>query len=152
MNISLEVLSSVDLWKFVVPLLGAVIAWYVNEWRKRIADQYQRKEANYKELIRSLRGFYDGVHESDKLKLEFLNQLNLSWLYCPDNVIKKGYAFLDTVHAKKIEQSDADKELAFGAFVEAVRRDLLSRKLVSTTELTANDFKHLGVSAPKSTS
>ena len=152
MNISLEVLSSVDFWKFVVPLLGAVIAWYVNEWRKRIADQYQRKEANYKELIRSLRGFYDGVQESDKLKLEFLNQLNLSWLYCPDSVIKKGYAFLDTVHAKKIEQSDKDKELAFGAFVEAVRRDLLSRKLVSTTELTATDFKHLGVSAPKSIS
>ena len=141
----LDVLSSVDFWKFALPLLGAVIAWFANEWRKRISDQFQRKEANYKELLRSLRGFYVGASDADELKREFLNQLNIAWLYCPDDVIKKGYAFLDTVHTQNVSP-DAEKEAALGAFVAAIRCDLLSRKLVRKTKLSPADFRHLGVS------
>ena len=40
-------------------------------------------------------------------------------LYIPDEVIGKGYAFLDTVHAKDIH-TDEQKEAAMGAFVLAV--------------------------------
>lgn len=137
-----EVLSSVEFWKFAIPLLGAVIAWFTNEWRKRVADQYQRKEANYKELLRSLRGFYVSEAEAENMKAEFLNQLNASWLYCPDEVIKKGYDFLDTVHARKTH-TDEEKENAMGAFVAAIRTDILSRKLVHSTALRASDFRHL---------
>lgn len=137
-----ELLLSVDFWKFAAPLIGAVIAWFVNEWRKRIADQYQRKEANYKELLRTLNGFYVGAPNSDTLRVAFLEQLNLAWLYCPDEVIKKGYAFLDTIH-KNSAATDADKELAMGALVSTIRADLVSRKLVSTTQLCGSDFKHL---------
>jgi len=140
----LDALSSVDFWKFALPLLGAVIAWFANEWRKRISDQYQRKEANYKELLRSLRGFYVGASDADELKREFLNQLNIAWLYCPDDVIKKGYIFLDTVHAQNVSP-DAEKEVALGTFVAAIRCDLLSRKLVRKAKLSPADFRHLGV-------
>jgi hypothetical protein len=139
-----NIFLSADFWKFAIPLLGAVVAWFANEWRKRVADQYQRKEENYKELVRSLRGFYVGAANADELKLEFLNQLNISWLYCPDDVIRKGYAFLETVHARQIK-SDEEKQLAFGAFVAAIRNDLLSRSLVSTTKLSNKDFKHFSV-------
>lgn len=139
----LETLSSIDFWKFAAPLLGAVIAWFINEWQKRVSDQYQRKEANYKELIKSLRGFYVGVADANAMKGEFLNQLNTAWLYSPDDVIRKGYAFLDTVHTRAISD-DARKEEALGEFVAAIRNDLLSRKLVRSTKLTASDFKHLG--------
>ncbi|MES2229626.1 MAG: hypothetical protein V4540_17935 [Pseudomonadota bacterium] len=142
-----DILSSSDFWKFALPLLGAVVAWFTNEWRKRVADQYQRKEANYKELVRSLRGFYVGAANADELKLEFLNQLNISWLYCPDEVIQKGYAFLETVHAREAK-SDEEKQLAFGAFVAAIRKDLLSRSLVHRTQLSAADFKHFSVHRP----
>lgn len=136
------ILSSIEFWKFSVPLLGAVVAWFVNEWRKRLADQYQRKEANYKELLRSLRGFYYGSENSDALKLEFLNQLNTAWLYCPDEVIKKGYDFLGSIHTKP---SGADSEVALGEFVVAIRKDILSRKLVRITKLSAENFKNFGV-------
>jgi len=137
-----EILTSVEFWKFAVPLLGAVIAWFANEWRKRIADEYQRKEANYKDLVKSLRGFYVGAANADTLKAEFLNQLSTAWLYCPDKVIMKGYAFLDTVHAKE-ERTDIEKETAMGAFVAAIRNDLRSRRLVRGTALSASDFRHL---------
>ena len=138
----IDVISSADFWKFAAPLLGAVFAWFINEWRKRLADQYQRKEANYKELLKSFRGFYVGAQNSETLKAEFLNQLNTAWLYCPDEVIKKGYAFLSTVHVKALH-TDEQKEAAMGEFVLEIRKDLLSRKLVHSTALTASDFRHL---------
>ena len=137
-----EILLSADFLKFAVPLLGAVAAWFINEWRKRLADQYLRKEANYKKLIEALRGFYVGAANADVLKSEFLSQLNVAWLYCPDDVIKKGYAFLETVH-KESTHTDQDKEHAMGALVLALRADLLSHTLVRTTSLAATDFKHL---------
>lgn len=84
-----QICLSVDFWKFAIPLLGAIVAWFTNEWRKRITDQYLRKEANYKELLKSLRGFYIGAANAQELKAEFLNQLNVAWLYCPDDVIQK---------------------------------------------------------------
>ena len=142
MNAVIEILSSADVWKFALPLFGAIVAWFTNEWRKRVADQYQRKEANYKEMLRALRGFYVGIDNAQALKAEFLNQLNVSWLYCPDDVIRKGYAFLDTVPTREA-CTDEQKEIALGAFVSAIREDLLSRGLVSKTSLTAKDFKHL---------
>ena len=34
---------------------------------------------------------------------------------CPDDVIRKGYAFMDTVHSLR-QQTDTEKELAFGEY------------------------------------
>lgn len=139
-----EILYSSDFWKFALPLFGAVVAWFVNEWRKRLWEQYQRKEASYKELLRCLRGFYVGINDAEKLKGEFLDQLNICWLYCSDEVIRKGYAFLDTVHSQQALDSST-REQAMGAFVSSIRNDLLSRKLVRKTKLTSSNFRHFGV-------
>ena len=144
MDIIKEVISSADFWKFVVPLGGAVVAWFTNEWRKRVADQYHRKEANYQELLRSLRGFYAEHTDARVLKLEFLNQLNIAWLYCPDHIIRKGYAFLETVSSSQAHTA-GQQEKAMGEFVAVIRQDILSRKLVRRSSLSAADFKHLDV-------
>jgi len=84
------------------------------------------------------------MQNADGLKADFLNQLNQCWLYCPDEVIRKGYDFLDTVHTRAV-QPDAVKEKVMGEFVAAIRRDLLSRQLVKRTKLTGMDFRHLKV-------
>ncbi|MBN1292948.1 MAG: hypothetical protein JXB48_13995, partial [Candidatus Latescibacteria bacterium] len=139
-----NIFLSVEFWKFALPLFGAVIAWFVNEWRKRLWEQYQRKEASYKELVRCLRGFYIGTENADCLKGKFIDQLNQCWLYCPDEVIKKRYAFLDNVHTNQVHPDNV-KEKAMGEFIVAIRKDLLSRALVRCTKLTGGDFKHLKV-------
>ena len=139
-----NIFCSPEFWKLALPLIGAIIAWFINEWRKRLADQYERKETNYKEIVRSLRGFYVGAANAEELKLEFLNQLSISWLYCPDDVIRKGYAFMDTVHSRQ-QRSDTEKELAFGEFMLAIRKDLLSRTLFRSTSLGSQDFRHFVV-------
>ena len=137
----IQIISSVDFWKFVVPLTGAVIAWFLNEWRKRIWEQYQRKEDQYKKLIRCLQGFYVKTGNPE-LKAEFLQQLNICWLYCPDEVLRKAYAFLDSVHTDRIK-SEETKEEAMNEFILSIRKDMLSRRLVKKTELEQKDFRHL---------
>jgi Pyruvate/2-oxoacid:ferredoxin oxidoreductase delta subunit len=124
-----------------LPLVSGVIAWYANERRKRQQEEYIRKEENYKILIRSIKGFYVSSKDSNVIG-SFIEQLNLCWLYCPDDVIKKAYEFLHKVHTGA-NSSDPEKEKTLGELIVAIRKDLLSRKIIKNTNLTADDFMHI---------
>lgn len=141
MDSLLKILCSVDFWKIVAPAFIAIGVWYFNERSKRIQQEYERKEESYKELLRTLRGFYVAGHDS-QLKSEFLHQLNLCWLYAPDDVIKKSYKFLSLVHSG-VTATDEQKELAVGELVVEIRKDLISRNIVKKSKLKPEDFKHL---------
>jgi len=132
---------STDFLKFFLPLAGGVVAWFVNEWQRRSLEEYHRKEERYQELLRTLRGFYVTTQDHT-LKEAFLHQVNLCWLYCPDEVIQNAYKFLSTVHTGA-SQSDEVKEKAAGELIATIRRDLLSRAIVRKTKLSGSDFKHL---------
>lgn len=91
----------------------------------------------------NIRGFYVSTHNK-KQKDEFLKQLNRAWLYCPDHIIIKGYAFLTTVHTDN-KFTDNQKEIALGELIIALRQDLLPKKMfvLSRTKLKSKDFKNL---------
>jgi ribonuclease HI len=94
MGRSVESASSeiMDFLKFFLPFLAAIVAWFANEWRMRGWEEHQRKEDRYQELITSLKGFYVSSwtqEESKAHKNHFIDQLNLCWMYCPDDVIHK---------------------------------------------------------------
>lgn len=143
-----------DFLKFFVPLVGAVVAWMLNERRRWRAEQHARKEERYTSFLQGLRGFYvddpDGTlvdedaKEIHRLKRQFLDELNISWLYCPDKVIDKAYAFLETVRVGATATAKEKAEAA-GELVAAIRHDLLGHKLVKRTSLTGKDFRHLAV-------
>ncbi len=141
MDALLKIILSVDFWKIVAPALIAIGAWYFNERSKRIQQEYERKEESYKELLRTLCGFYVSGHDP-QLKSEFIHQLNLCWLYAPDEVIKKSYKFLSLVHTG-VKATNEQKELSVGELVAEIRKDLISRKIVKKSKLKAEDFKHL---------
>lgn len=141
MNLLYDIVQKADFWKIAFPALAAIVAWFFNERKKLAWEQYQRKEENYKELLRCLKGFYVATQERD-LKNQFLHQVNLLWLYAPDDVISTVYRFLFMVHTGVVT-SDHEKELACGAIVEAVRKDLLSHKVLKKTKLSAKDFRRL---------
>ena len=132
----------------LIPVIGAVVVfvsglvtWYLNQRSKRIYEEYARKEEKYSGLIRSLRGFY--INSFDKeLRNEFLNQLNLCWMYCPDEIIHKSYNFLLMAHTDQ-KHSDEEKEKAVGELMVAIRKDLISRKPLRKTNLKPEDFRHL---------
>jgi hypothetical protein len=127
--------------KFFIPLASAVIAWFVNERRKRAWEEYERKEANYKELILALKGFYLSTNDLDRkvLKTKFIDQLNLCWLYSPDSVISAGYQFIRTVHSDEKTSHDRQQE-SLGSFILAIRKDLMSRRITRATDLMPSDF------------
>jgi len=135
-----KILSSVEFWKILVPAIIAISAWYFNERSKRKLDEYERKEKNYKELLRTLRGFYVSGQDAE-LKEEFLHQVRLCWLYAPDEVIYKVYKFLSFVEVGAIK-SEEEMKRSVGELVEAIRNDLISRKIVKESKLRAEDFKH----------
>ncbi len=130
-----------QLFTIIASIAVVVIGWYLNERSKRKWELYKRKEDNYKELIRTLRGFYQEISDNE-LRKEFLNELNLCWLYSSDEVIKSAYSFLDTVHTDT-NSSDENKERALSSLMLAMRTDLLSGKTVEKSKLTADAFRHL---------
>jgi Pyruvate/2-oxoacid:ferredoxin oxidoreductase delta subunit len=137
----------VDLLKFVVPLLGAAVAWLWNERRRRSADEYQRKEQKYSVLIEAAEGFYThmaGVEEAKHLKETFLLELRKCWLYCPDEVIYAANRWMDL---QMVESNSTNEQrlAAVADFIATIRRDLLSRKPVKRTRLTASDYRHMRV-------
>lgn len=137
-------LLSPDFLKIFLPLAGAAVAWFANEWGKRKREEYRRKEEKYQALLKSLKGFYVTTpsSESKEMKDEFLEQLTLCWLYCPDEVIKKAYDFLATIHTG-VKCTETQKEKVLGEFVLVIRKDLLSQGIVRKTNLKPEDFKIL---------
>ena len=131
----------IEQWAILIPLLSAVVAWYANERSKRAWEEYVRKEQHYSALLRSLKGFYQASADKE-LREEFLLQLNLCWLYCPDEVIMKAYAFLDSVHEGS-SSGARESEQTLGTFVSAIRQDMLSRRFVKRTDLDGSKFRRL---------
>jgi hypothetical protein len=129
--------------KIFIPLIAAIVAWVFNERSKRALEEYQRKESNYKELLLSLKGFYESVEQGERkeLKNKFIDQLNLCWLYSPDDVIFAGYNFIQAVHTDAGKRpTDEQKQNALGNFILAIRKDLLSRRITRNTALKSKDF------------
>ena len=109
-------------WQLMLSAFGAVLAWLANEWRKREADNFVRREENYKSLLTALTSFFVGGGLEGRA--EFLRQVQIGWLYCPDDVIRKAYAFLSTVH-ENFKGTQKEKEDAARALVLAIRKDML---------------------------
>jgi hypothetical protein len=132
-------LSTVRVLELAIPLLAAVVAWFVNESRKRAWEEYQRKETNYKALLIASRGFYANALDAQK-KTDFLQQVDICWLYCPDEVIRRLNGFLDSVQTGA-QSTDVDRTHAFAELVLAIRRDLLQRRSTGSTSLSREDYR-----------
>ena len=148
-----------DFLKITLPLLGAAIAWLVNQWQQRAREDYLRKEKLYRDLLDAVQAFYEtpsGPAPASTIFLPatgqtsgretFLSQVRLAWLYSPDEVIRSAYAFLDTVRADRdTRATKPEMETALGNIVAAVRRDLFRPRffLWQRTKLTGAEYRHL---------
>ena len=134
-----------DILTLTVPIAVVVIGWLLNERSKRRAEERKGKEERYRNLLDSVYGFYvstDDEAEARKAKEEYIRQLRLGWLYCPDAVIRKANAFLDTV-STGVRKSDQEKNDAFAAFVIEARKDSLGKDWGrERTKLQVSDYRH----------
>jgi hypothetical protein len=133
-----------DLTAIALPLAAGLVAWVANEWRKRAAHEREGREERYKQLLDSLSAFYVGVNDPTN-RATFIHQISLCWLYCPDSVIRAGYAFLDKVQTGSQTTPEESKN-AFNALVLAMRKDLWSVWPFRRTKLSAAEFRHYKVS------
>ena len=128
-----------QLLQVTLPFIAAVIAWLVNERRKRAWEEYQRKEEHYKALLTASRGFYEDSEDKAK-KAAFLEQVDFCWLYCSDEVIKRAYKFLEAVRSGATT-TKADRLNAFGSLMVAIRQDMLKRKVARKSSLQPADYQ-----------
>ena len=119
----------------LVPILAAILAWWLNERSKLNWERYKRKEERYTGFLQSVPGFYAGSQD-EKLKEKFINDLRLAWLYCPDKVVRAGNNFLATVTSDS-ESTEEEKQTRLAEFELELRRDLLG-----DTTLTVEDRKN----------
>ena len=66
----MEQLLEPNFLKFFIPLVGAVVAWVVNEYVKQKSEHYQRKEKKYQQLLSTLKGFYISPDPSKSRELK----------------------------------------------------------------------------------
>jgi len=134
-------LAYVPIVVVVLTLLGSLVTWSLNEKNKRAYEEYKRKEERYSKLVESVTGFYKQGLDTE-LRKEFLKQLNLCWLYCPDEVIRKAYRFLEVTKSRD-KFSREEKQKRLGDLVLEIRRDLLQREELNRTNLTSEEFQLL---------
>lgn len=127
-----------DYLVIIISLIIAIGTWVINEIFKRKWEEYRRKEERYRILLETSRGFYS-EKEKDELKIAFINQVGLCWLYCPDKVIKKANDFLQKSSTDS-NNSPEDVTKAFQEFILVIRNDLLERKIVKNTSLSSDEF------------
>ena len=125
----------------VFAALAGVVTYACTEHSKLKQEDYVRREERYRLLITNAAGFRVD-RENAPQKESFLRELDQCWLYCPDEVIMAAYAFLDTVRVGS-SSSAVERDVAYGRFMLAIRRDLLSRRRVTATELQSSDYKLL---------
>jgi len=128
--------------EIIIPIIAVIVAWYLNERSKRKFEEYKRKEESYRKLLLSARGFYIATNDND-LKMEFINELNICWLYAPDEVIKEGNNFLFKLIEDNINTQEAERSLK--KLIEEIRKDIISRKLVRKTNLSSDDIRLFSV-------
>jgi len=138
-------MTGVQVIVVVLTIIGSLITWRLNEGSKRKHEDYKRREERYVQLLSSLSGFYT-TSENSVLKQQFLDELNLCWLYCSDDVITKAYTFIETVKSGQSEPDAEKSRLAFGQFLLTIRKDLLIRKAITKTNLTPDVFQVLAPS------
>jgi len=68
---------------------------------------------------------------------DFITQLNLCWLYCPDSVINRANDFL---RAMQGGCSAEEEEKAVGEFLLEIRKDLIQNDRFNSTQLTSSEF------------
>jgi hypothetical protein len=116
---------------FLTVLFG-VGTWILNLREKRRVDAYVRKEQVYKEIVVALQALYKS--DNTEQKARFIETTRVTWICCPDDVVRAVNAILDAL----IDKDQSSRQKALGNAVAAMRKNLMPE-----TTLTGDDFRHV---------
>ena len=112
-----------------------MFGWLLNEEAKRRDIREKRKRQRYEMILLSLSGFFEGNEDYAK-KQTFLNQIQLSWLYCSDDFIRRANLFLDSVNKSGTTTTPEERQRLLGDLLVQMRKDYRCK-----TSLKSSDFK-----------
>jgi hypothetical protein len=128
--------------------LITVIVFYLGQQTQRKSEEFQRKETMYSNLISNAPGFYTDAYDYEMQKA-FIKNASLCWMYCSDEVIRKLNALLNALEKKEGEgDKKIDSRLLLGELILEIRKELISRKKVTSTVLAASEYKAVAVNQP----
>lgn len=131
---------------WIIGITGGILTWLYNEVQKRRIKLLSEKEKRYENLIRLLRNLGD-VAENNEKGNEFIVEFQLCWMYCPDEIIKKGNLFLDSMNPEIVDRNQKEIDKLKGEFIVELRKDLIKMNkpicyhFQKTTKLQHSDFK-----------
>lgn len=136
-----------EILKIGIPLIlggfgGSLLTHYLAVRRERTSAMFIEKRKNYEKLLDAIKGFIRGNPDE---KQEFIYEMNRSWLYASDEVVRKTRRFLDLYvdhtsqgsHFVPAKQSDP----IMGSILLAMRKDLGLKK----TKLDSDEFYTVNV-------
>ncbi len=130
-----------DMLKLLVPIVATFGLWYLNSELEFWRTQQLNKERNYRELVSTVRGF--NVNGSSfEQREKFVDQINQSWLYAPDTVIRLAYRFIGR-SSVGANYTNFQRDSALGDLFLAMRHDMLQTGTTKHTSLSASDYKNL---------
>jgi hypothetical protein len=121
---------------FIFAASASIIIWYLNERKRRSIQEYKQKEKRYIELIELIEKLKPDEKPSDHLRDEFLHQINLCWLYCPDNVVRKIAELISKLNNDNISQEAKDSSM--NELMITLRKDIRKK-----TKLNQDDYKKI---------
>lgn len=125
----------------VVIVLGSLVAYLFEKERDRKAKLHERKEDLYKNLVFSIKGFFEEKPDAS-LRQQFIDEARLARLYACDEAIKALNKLVDIMKESeeafrkrtgKDYQETAHNLL--GEFMRAMRRDLGIKTKLTPDEL-----------------
>jgi len=125
----------------ILGIVSSLTTWRWNEASKLSQENYIRRERQYAKLISYIHGFGEDNHGKEA-KDKFIKELDLCWLYCSDDVIKKAGIFLGSVSIGS-KATEEQQQKALAELILSIRKDLINNKRVSETKLEWRDFKFL---------
>jgi len=125
----------------VVTVIAGLITWYLNQQSKLSYENYVRREQRFVALVSCIHGFGEQT-DNKEMRDKFIKELDISWLYCSDEVILRAYKFLESV-MKGSNVTEEQQQKAMGELMLAIRKDLIENKKLNKTNLKPSDFRFL---------
>jgi hypothetical protein len=130
----------------VLGLIVAAVTYSLTERARLEQESYSRREDRYTTLLESAAAFHVSATVDVGTRGQFLKELQLCWLYCPDEVLRAGYTFVDAVETGSTS-TPVERARAMQALVIAIRQDLLTRSRPDESTMRAEEYQILTVNS-----
>jgi hypothetical protein len=125
----------------------SLLVWGFSEWAKRSNERFLQKEERYLKLIELIENLKENEKPGDPdLKIRFIHQINLCWLYCSDDVVRKTINLISKFNDDRVPKEEKEKTVS--ELMISLRKDVLKIMPwnIRPTKLNQADYEKINSS------